>query len=603
MKSYGRKVAWLVPLLLTVVGLLWPLVASGLRTSGGVPLSDPVVFSTLRADFTVGTDGRLAATETITARFPSGRHGIFRFWDVADINDLHARQVPEVSEISLDGEPVPYQLLWQQQDRFLVAKIGDRDHYLDPGDHVFVIRYAIPGALHPGGTGAGKDFASETGDAAATSPSVFLWNVVAPAWNNVIERAEVTVKLPAAVPGAQCSVGRGVGRACEDLTVHGDTVELVATNLPPQTPVTLRAGVEMPTPPQVTLPWTQRWDPILGRSVPVVGWLLGLTAAAGLAGFLWWRTTVEPEPGFPLQYAPPPGLGPVQCEYIRTERVPNQGLVATFFYLADRGLVTLDQVSEKKWTVRATGGPGGWAGADQVSAAIGSLLGVNTPGGTFEADATVSSGRKLTGAKSLMTAEVKKWAFDGGLVVKRRVELWLRFANVVALALAVCGFIRWFFPITLWGLPFAVFFLLTVPSWSATVGRRRTPAGRQLWSQVGGFHRMLATDSAESRFDFAARENLYTAYIPFAVAGGAAALWAAKYQAATGQPPPAPDWYHSSSSDSHWSSSSFGNAGFDSFESALSSSIGAYTASQSSSSGDGGGGGGGGDGGGGGGSW
>ena len=59
----------------------------------------------------------------------------------------------------------------------------------------------------------------------------------------------------------------------------------------------------------------------------------------------------------------------------------------------------------------------------------------------------------------------------------------------------------------------------------------RTPAGRQLWSQVGGFHRMLATDSAESRFDFAARKDLYTAYIPFAVAGGAAAAWAAKYQA------------------------------------------------------------------------
>ena len=31
---------------------------------------------------------------------------------------------------------------------------------------------------------------------------------------------------------------------------------------------------------------------------------------------------------------------------------------------------------------------------------------------------------------------------------------------------------------------------------------------------------MLATDSAETRFDFSARKDLYTAYVPFAVAAG-----------------------------------------------------------------------------------
>ena len=62
-----------------------------------------------------------------------------------------------------------------------------------------------------------------------------------------------------------------------------------------------------------------------GRSVPLAVWLLGLSAATGLGAFLFWRTTVEPSPGFPLQYAPPKGLGPVQAEYIRTERVPAQG--------------------------------------------------------------------------------------------------------------------------------------------------------------------------------------------------------------------------------------------------------------------------------------
>ena len=53
-----------------------------------------------------------------------------------------------------------------------------------------------------------------------------------------------------------------------------------------------------------------------------------------------------------MQYAPPPGLGPVQTEYIRTESVPKNGLTATLFYLADRGLIDMRQVNEKQWSLR-----------------------------------------------------------------------------------------------------------------------------------------------------------------------------------------------------------------------------------------------------------
>ena len=99
---------------------------------------------------------------------------------------------------------------------------------------------------------------------------------------------------------------------------------------------------------------------------------------------------------------------------------------------------------------------------------------------------------------------------------------------------AAAAFFRWGFPTTMWALPFAAFFLFSARSWVDGVGTRRTEAGRELWSQAGGFHRMLATDSAETRFDFGARKDLYTAYVPFAVAAGAAALWAKKYETTTG---------------------------------------------------------------------
>ena len=180
-------------------------------------------------------------------------------------------------------------------------------------------------------------------------------------------------------------------------------------------------------------------------------------------------------------------------------------------------------------------------------------------------------------------AAVHKWAFDEGLLVRRRAELWVRVVNVAALVCVVLAAIGWVFPSTIFAVPFALFFLLSSWSWHDGLGTRRTETGRQLWSQAGGFHRMLVTDSAEARFDFAARKDLYTAYLPFAVAAGAAALWAKKYQAITGLPAPQPEWYHSSGSNRSYFDSS-GSSSFDSFESALSSSIGAYTASQSSSS-------------------
>lgn len=568
-----RVLAWSLTLALIVFGLLWPTFwPSG---GGAAATDDPVVITDYAADLSVGADGQLTAVETITANFPSGRHGLFRYWDVANPNNPHLRQPPTVTSIRLDGARAEYQLLDEDGGRFAVAKIGDPNRTLDYGSHVFEIRYTIDGVLDPGRIGADRRFAGSVGE--PNSTSAFYWNVVAPAWNNRIDRVTVRLTLPAPATGAQCSVGYGVGRACEALTTSGDTVRLTAADLDPHTPVTLRAGVDVPTPPQVALPWPYTWDQVLGRSVSGVIWVAALTVALGLAGFFWTRRTDEPPPGFPLQYAPPEGIGPVQAEYIRTEAVPQSALTATLFHLAERGLVELRQVNAEQWTIRGLVNQAAWADVDPVGSAVASALKVNYTGAEFRAKKSVSSGQKLNKAKTDLATAVRRWAFDSGLLVKRPAELWLRLANAVALLAAASGFLTWFgATATMCGLPFAAFFILTARSWRAGVGTRRTPAGRELWSRVGGFHRLLSTDSAETRFDFAARKDLYTAYIPFAVAAGTAALWAKKYQDVTGAVAPQPDWYHASSSSSWGVAGGSGGSGFDSFDSALSSSIGAY---------------------------
>src|SRR5262249_31988718 len=148
-------------------------------------------------------------------------------------------------------------------------------------------------------------------------------------------------------------------------------------------------------------------------------------------------------------------------------------------------------------------------------------------------------------------------------------ELWVRTANAIAFILMVCGFFRWGFPTTICALPFAAFFLLSIRSWAGGVGSRRTASGRELWSRAGGFHRVLTTDSTEAGFDFGARKDLYSAYVAFAVAAGAAALWAKKYQTSMGAPAPQPDWYSSSSTTGWGFTGGSSGPSFDSFESAL----------------------------------
>jgi hypothetical protein len=65
-------------------------------------------------------------------------------------------QKPEITSILLDGQPASNQMLWEDGERFLVAKIGDPAQYLTAGTHVFEIRYTIDGVLDPARTGGNK---------------------------------------------------------------------------------------------------------------------------------------------------------------------------------------------------------------------------------------------------------------------------------------------------------------------------------------------------------------------------------------------------------------------------------------------------------------
>lgn len=152
-------------------------------TTTGIPVAstaaDPVSIVDYTARFDIGTDGHLDAVETVTAQFPSGRHGIFRYWDVRNLDDPYVRQIPNVASVTLDGADVPVEYSTERADRFVVAKIGDPDAYVSAGIHVYEISYTMEGVLGPP-TSGDDGFSSNAGDSSVPVGSVFHWNVVAP---------------------------------------------------------------------------------------------------------------------------------------------------------------------------------------------------------------------------------------------------------------------------------------------------------------------------------------------------------------------------------------------------------------------------------------
>lgn len=585
-----RRVVTVVVGLLVAVGAMFIPVIAGAGDDSGSPTTETARITDYTADFRVGADGRLRATETLDVDFPVSKHGIFRFFDVVDPADPHVRLIPEDITVTRDGQPDGLDVSSQSNGRYRVARIGDADVTIS-GSHRYVIDYTIAGVLGRAENGA--------------AGSQFYWNVIPGGWQMPIARSQIRVELPAAPQDVRCAVGTASTTGCT-AQASGSALTIATGDLEPHTPVTVQTRVDVSTPDRATLPWTVAFDAVFGRSVPwaVVVGVLALLAAAVAAYIV--RTTHEPAPAFPLMYAPPAGLGPAQGAYVMTERTSDDLFAATILEMGERGAATIAKEGDT-WSIR--GGERPPTPLDSVTHDVAASLGVR-PGATFTADPSdVDAGKQLKDVRSIFDSTLSSWATSSGLLQAARLAQGARVALVLAAIVGAAIYIWNPFEMSMLGLPFAVFAVICLPVLQPGAVTFRTKKGRDVWSQVGGFRRVLGTRSSEARFDFSGRKELYTQYIPWAVAFGVADVWAEKYRVQTGEDPPAPGWF--SGGPGFYAGYGAGTfAAFSSdFSSSVSSAISSYEATQKSSSSSGGGfsgggfSGGGGGGGGGGGSW
>ncbi len=555
--------------------------------AGGPEQSDETSISRYVADFTVADNGDLAVTETLTVHFPNyGKHGIFRFFDRADPSAPHARRMPHDVTVSMDGRAEPFDLSTQSDGRYVVAKIGDPDVTLIPGDYTYVIGYRIDGVLEPGTDGA---------------PTQFYWNLIPSGWAQQIDKAQLTVHLPAPAQSPRCALGVGATGGC---TANGQgtrTLRIDTGKLAPRTPITLKTGLPIATPPAgATLPWSARLDGVLGDNVSVLVLVVLLAAAAGAVGAVAAWSARERKPAFPLQYEPPPGVGPAEGVYIVTEQVDNRAFVASLLWAAQQGAIDLKRDGDT-WTITDKGGVDAWGKVDTITAAVAPLLG--GPGGQFTAKRhDVGTGQVLQSRIASFEKETRDWGQEQGFLAQTGLgSAGGALVLGAAILAGVSAFGGWL-GMSIIGVVPGAFALAASPLLSPASATKRTAAGRDLWSRLGGFERVLSTPSSKQRFDFSGRQDLYTAYIPWAVAFGCADAWAKKYRTETGTEPPVPAYFGGMYVGDH--TGDYVNQMVGDFSATVASSISAYQATQSHSSGGGGGfSGGGGGGGGGGGSW
>jgi uncharacterized membrane protein YgcG len=567
------------------VAVLWPALGITLGSQGTA--AEDTSITQYDAQFDVSANGDLAVTERLTVDFPGvGKHGIFRFFDTRDPSAPRALRTPHDISVMRDGRPEPFELSRQKYGRYVVARIGDPNVTVGLSQHTYVIRYRIDGVLEPG---------------ADDAETQFYWNLIPGGWQQRIGRVHLVVHLPASATYSECIVGDGPPQyTCAVTHPRSDTLTIDGQGIAPRTPLTLKTGLPIATPPAgQELSWPAKWVPVLGDSTSGLVTVVLLALLTGGLGALLTARTIERKPRYPVQYAPPPDVGPAEAAYLVTENVDQQSFVASLLWAAQQGAVELSRDGDS-WTITDKAGPEGWAKLDRATVAVAPLVG--GAGGSFRASKDVETGRILQKRIAAFERETKDWALGNGYMSKTGFSGLTVVLVLVAAVLAGLAALHTWFGMSVSALVPGFFAIAASGTLASSARTWRTAKGRELWSRLGGFRRMLSTPSSKERFDFSGRQDLYTAYIPWAVAFGCADEWAKKYRTETGTEPPVPAYFGGYYAGSH--TGDYVNSMVHDFSSTVSSSISAYQATQSHSSGGGGGfSGGGGGGGGGGGSW
>lgn len=505
----------------------------------------------------VEEDGALQVVEELAVDFgPLERRGIFRTWPVRygltsyergfalpeDLPPEEVYRAIDISEVEVTSSAPDDVDLSSEGARgsLLQLRIGDEDEFVT-GPQTYRISYRVEGAL---------DDIDGTGQ--------LRWNATGDQWPVPIESTSVTV-TGAPVIDLVCAQGRqGAGDDCGSEAAGTEGAELTADGtLAPGEGLSFAAAFD---PAAVAAP-----DPILrpywslSRALAGSALALPLAAAVGVlalggVGVLLARQgrdrvrpggqtvdghatdagvsrrTFASVRGGPVEFRPPDDLRPGQIGVLVDERVDDVDVSATLVDLAVRGHLRIEETTRggswrpdrPDWLLRRTSEG---AGDDRLLDYEETLL-----DGLFADDQEVKVSDLPEDFFSAYT-EVRKEMYADAVRNKlfpvspdKTRSIWLGWGLLLLVVSgAVFGLL----------LAFSTFAAVAVPLLLAgivlVVGHRwmphRTPKGSQLLARALGFREFIRTAEA-GRMEMAEQENLFVAYLPYAVVFGAVDKWA-----------------------------------------------------------------------------
>ena len=443
----------------------------------------------------------------------------------------------EIESISRDGADVTYAQSYS--DSYLSLQIGDPDIPIE-GLHTFVISYRVTDALD----------VIKDGDLSADSPSgisagdiELYWDFIGTQWPFPIYQGSATVTGPSPALAVLCFSGpQGSTGSCRvEENVGPRAATLMVADLSGGGGLT---GVlawaptgftESPTPNITADPGAAE----AARAAALIPLLLLIGAAGILAPIVIAVLRRRTSAGVvlaatPVRYQPPQGLRPAQVQAGIGGTVDNRGYSATLLDLAARGHVTVKEQAggmfsgggmDLTWTGAGTDELADWETAllaaifkGAPTASIGaydSVLAAATEALSSQLATEATSSGRFNPLGEVPDRPYKLIAALGGLMLAGGlVSLIFAGAFTIAAVLGIVGL----------GL------LIGGVAGAIITPRQQTKISAAFLGEVEGFKRLLNSDSADARRDFAQKINLppaaiFATFMPYAVVLGLEDTW------------------------------------------------------------------------------
>src|SRR5438445_7063475 len=474
------------------------------------------------SDITVQKDSSLHIVEAIDVDFGSQQHhGIFRNipvryrWDDTHLRvyRLEVRSVTDAAE-----KPVRFSISDAGADK--VIKIGDANR-LVTGPQTYRITYDVFGAMN-----------------AFTDHDEVFWNVNGGAWDVRALAVTGTVHVASGLVRATCFQGRtGSQEACRSSTTTTRADFSSTRPFAPTEQLTIVTAIAKGTVAEPT--------PIIETdSSNVLAYVAPQPAALALAAFVlfaglallswrWYsvgrdareRATIVPE------YEPPDKLRPAQLGVVLDESADTKDVTATIVDLAVRGYLTITEAptqrlfAKKDWTLRETGKV--VADLQPYEAIVYQGLFQDHPSEVKISELRTHFVGSLRKAESELYADVARQRW----FTTRPDRVRQGYAGLAVLVILAGGGLAWLLGRTMGAglVGFAVivvgFVALGVARWMPA----KTAAGAELLRRTLGFRQYMEV-AEKDRQRFAERENIFSAYLPYAIVFGCVERWARAFK-------------------------------------------------------------------------